>query len=213
MINIETIKQAYKHPKDIMEFVNFDWAHATDLDMLLFARVSNITETGLDIYECGAFLEALKISNFIKMRYLETGQAQGVSTRMALAWVLKYSGEVNSIELKPNKVFLDIMVKSGYMDKVNTIVGDSMKVPVEDKIINFMFIDSEHATSSALGEYMRFRPYFRKGSVVGFHDVSLPGVSRALSIIEKIDELEILSEHVTNACFGIKFYRMIRKDI
>ena len=78
-----------------------------------------------------------------------------------------------------------------------------------DKQIDILFIDSEHALSDALGEYMRFRVFLKSDGIVGFHDSDIaPGVRKALDFIQEVDDLELISEVAGRYSAGVKFYKV-----
>jgi hypothetical protein len=77
--------------------------------------------------------------------------------------------------------------KGGYILRA----AHSIKTPAPDHFehwgIDFILIDTEHGIEDAVGEYMRFRPYLAAGSIVAFHDSTLPAVARAIDMVREIE--------------------------
>ena len=131
----------------------------------------------------------------------------GTTTRYFVLRSLRHSGHHHACETKIREPFKLSMQQLGLWNQF-TALGDSMLTPFSGQI-QFLFIDSEHALSDALGEYMRFRRYLEAGGIVGFHDSnSCWGVREAIDIIKTIDELELVSECVDQLAAGIEFYRL-----
>ena len=198
--------------RDFLSYKDFDWSNATDVDLLCFGK--GFTQEGIAVTERGAFLDALKYMGTKKFTYLETGLCEGSSVKTALGWALKNNGaDISSMELKLLPKFEEMMTKIGLVDKVTILKGDSQKLPW-DKKIDFLFLDSEHALSNVLGEYMKFRLYLKEGTgIVGFHDASLRGVKLAIDIIQNIDCLELISECVDNSVYGIRFFKLKYRNL
>ena len=136
----------------------------------------------------------------------------GVTTRYFVIKKLRDGGEHYSCEIKIRDKFKEAMESLGLWDKVN-VLGDSMFCDW-DKKIDFLFIDSEHGLSDALGEYMRYRRFLSDQAIVGFHDTDICwGVNKAIEVIQQIDDLELISEASNKASAGIKFFKVIGLNI
>ena len=194
--------------EDVMKYKNTDWPTMPVYDWFHFAK-ANLTfkEPGISYDELLALYEALMTFKR-PITILETGQCLGTTTRFFTVYTIKYGGHHYSCEIKQRELFVNAMKDLGLYDKFTTL-GNSMKAPW-DKDIDFLFIDSEHCITDALGEYMRFRVYLKQGGIVGFHDTdTCYGVRRAIDIIlNEIDDLELVSKADNTASAGIEFYRL-----
>jgi hypothetical protein len=195
-------------------FKDFDWKNATIDDIVEFCLVP-VGEAGMAVPELIAMWKTLETFNGRPLVIVETGLGWGFSTRMFIAYIMKYGGEFYSIDIQARDNIKKPLEMLGLWDKVNMMLCDSRRVNwPEDKMIDFLNIDSEHALSFALGEYMRFRMFLTDyQSVVAFHDVDCCyGVSRALDIVNEIDVLEVIQDATKNACAGWRSFKMIRHD-
>jgi hypothetical protein len=69
-------------------------------------------------------------------------------------------------------------------------LAHSIKTAIpEDFIVDFLLIDTEHGIEHALGEYMRWREYCTGGSIIAFHDSTLPAVARAIDLALEVEEI------------------------
>jgi len=194
--------------EDVAKYKGTDWATMPVYDWFHFAK-ANLTfhEPGISYEELLALHTALMTFKR-PITILETGQCLGTTTRFFTVYTLKYGGTHTSCEIKPRSLFVDAMKDLGLYDKFTTI-GNSMLEPW-NKPIDFLFIDSEHCITDALGEYMRFRVFLNQGAIVGFHDTdTCYGVRRAIDIIlNEIDDLELVSQAANTASAGIEFFRV-----
>ena len=193
--------------KDILEFKGRDLTTLDDLELFQFCKANkSFKEPGLSAEEIVMLHEVMKsIKN--PLTIVETGICFGVTTRYFIVRNMKYGGELYSFEINIREQFESAMKELGLWNKIN-VLGHSMKTPW-DKNIDFLFIDSEHALSDALGEYMRFRVYLTANSIVGFHDSdTCYGVKRAIEIIHEIDDLELIGEVSDRFSAGIKFFKV-----
>lgn len=194
----------------IMDFKGFDWKNATDEDMVLFGKTVDFPEPGINRPECYALLKALHALPYRPAVFFETGICYGTTTRIFIAWTLKYGGSVYSCEIHPRPLFEERMREAGYWQYVNLIEKDTQLMHW-DKIIHFLFIDSEHHIQDALGEYMKYRKWLIDGGIVGFHDVNnCLGVNATIDIVNLVDKLELVSESLGSV--GIKFFKIMKKN-
>ena len=141
---------------------------------------------------------------------VETGMCYGVTTRFFMTRVMRNGGKLITIELKPKEQFIDDMIKMGLWEYNTFTPGDTMKINWDpNEKIDFLFIDSEHALSDALGEYMRYRVHLRDKAYVGFHDSDLCyGVKRAIEIVQEMDKLELVAESSGCLGAGLKVFKL-----
>lgn len=195
--------------EDILKYKGTDWKNMPVYDWFHFAKANkSFGEPGVSYEELLALHTAL-MTEKRPLTILETGQCFGTTTRFFLVYVLKYGGELYSMEFKVREPFQKAMKELGLADKFNTIAGNTMTVPW-DKPVDFLFIDSEHCITDALGEYMRYRVFLKQGGIVGFHDSEICyGVRRTIDLINsEIDELELISKSQDKMGAGIELYRM-----
>lgn len=192
------------------DFKGFDWKKATDDDIIAFGKTLDFPERGISTEECKAHLKALNTLKGSKPLILETGMFYGTSTRISIAWTLKYGGIVYSCDLKIMPLFEEKMEEAGYWKYVNPLIGPAQKA-VWNQGIDFLFIDADHSLQDALGEYMKFRIWLTDNAVIGFHDSdNCTGVKLTMDIAQVVDRMEFLSE--SNQASGIKFFKMIKKN-
>lgn len=205
----EIIKYASQiNNKDILEFKGRDFKELGDLEWLQFCKANkSFGEPGLSAEEVVMLHNSIKSFAGKAITIVETGICFGVTTRYFVVRNLKYGGELYSFEVHIRPGFQKAMEELELWDKIH-VLGHSMKAPW-DKDINFLFIDSEHAMSDALGEYMRFRVWLIGESMVGFHDSdNCYGVKRAIEIANEIDDLELVGEVTGRASAGIKLFKV-----
>jgi len=196
---------------DVMDFKGTDWKNMPVADWFHFAKANKtFREPGIAYTELAALYDALMSTGPRPLTILETGQCLGTTTRFFVVYTQKYGGYHTSCEIKRRDLYVNAMKELGLEDKYTTL-GNSMKAPW-DKEIDFLFIDSEHCITDALGEYMRFRVWLKQGGIVGFHDTeSCYGVRRAIDIIRnEIDNLEPVSMDNAKSGAGIEFYRLVQ---
>jgi len=201
-----------EYNKDVMEFKGVDFKNMP-IDQWLYFAKANLTygEPGIDYYELAALHQACETLGKRPLTILETGMCYGTTTRYFLVRTIKYGGELHTFEVAIRGKFKETMQELGLWDKIN-LHGHSIK-DAWNKDIDVLFIDSEHALSDALGEYMRFREWLKENSIIGFHDTSCcAGVKKALEMIQEVDELELISEVDNKASAGIKLFRRKAKN-
>jgi len=199
--------------RHILEFKDADFANMSLEDRLEFSVAKGIPMPGLTPNELLALQKGLDILPE-KPVIVETGLGFGTTTRFFLTHILKHGGELHTIEYRIKSEIKDPLMELGLWDKINIHEGDvrTMNWP-KDKLINCLFIDSEHSISNALGEYMRFRWFFKANTVIGFHDVdSCPGVRRAIEMIQEMDILELIGEN-SGGGFGVKIFKLVARDM
>jgi len=194
--------------EDIIKYKGTDWKNMPVADWFHFAK-ANLTfrEPGVSYDELFALYTAL-MTQKRPMTILETGQCLGTTTRFFVLYTQKYGGHHTSCEIKRRELYVNAMKELGLEDKYTTI-GNSMRAPW-DKHIDFLFIDSEHCITDALGEYMRFRVFLDNNSIVGFHDSeNCIGVTRTIEIItNEVDDLELVSKSENVGGAGVVFFKV-----
>lgn len=199
--------------RHILEFKGADFVNMSLEDRLEFAVAKGIPMPGVTPNELLALqkgLDTLSPNPII----VETGLGAATSTRFLLTHILKHGGELHSVERKIKPDTKNPLVELGLWDKIYIHEVDSrvMNWP-KDKWINCLFIDSEHAISNVLTEYMRFRWFLRGKPIVCFHDTeACPGVRRAIEIIQEMDILELIADNKRGG-FGIQIYKVIARDM
>lgn len=198
--------------RDAMEFKGISWKDMNISDWLQFTKANRVYgEPGIAYDELRALHEACETLGKRPIRAVETGMCFGTTTRYFLIRTIKYGGELWSYEVKPREIFVNQMKELG-LDECWMIKGHSMKDSYDGKRIDVLFIDSEHALQDALGEYMRFRPFFYEYTIIGFHDSdSAPGVKKAIEMVNEVDELELVSESTGRLGMGLKMFK--RKQV
>ena len=198
----------------VLDFKDFDWKNATNEDIIRFAKTTDFPEGGIQMSECWALIKALESTGGRPLTIFETGMCYGCTTRIFIAWTLKYGGSVYSAELNLRPLFQQKMEEAGYWQYVHPM-GNSRHVNWDkDTPIDFLFIDSEHALEDALGEYMKFRIYVPDNGTVGFHDYSnCPGVKMAVDIASFVDQLQEVSSCVNAGTYGLVLYKMVRHNV
>ena len=194
---------------DITEYKNTNWKEMNIRDWLQFAKANkSFGEPGISYDELKALHEGCELAGRKGLRIVETGMCYGTTTRYFTIRVLKYGGELHSFEVNVREGFKKSMEELGLWSVVH-YHNHSIKSPW-DKSINLLFIDSEHALSDALGEYVRFRPWMEPGCIIGFHDSdSCPGVVKAIEMVQEMDELELVSESSGLMGRGLKMFRRV----
>jgi len=196
--------------KSIYEYKGRDLKSLNIEEWLQFAKANKeFGEPGIAYDELRAIHEGIELLGNRPLTILETGMCFGTTTRYFLVRKLKYGGEVNSVESRIRPLFKKAMTDLGLWQELNVLEGNSMKVPW-NKGIDVLFIDSEHALSDALGEYMRYRVFLNNNAIVGFHDAdACYGVSRAIEIITgELDSLKLVSRSTGQAGFGLKVFQL-----
>lgn len=197
----------------LIDFKDFDWKNATNEDIVRFGKTTDFGEPGISLSECWTLVKALESTGGRPLTIFETGMCYGTTTRIFIAWTLKYGGSVHSAEIHVRPLFKQKMEEAGYWQYVNPM-GDSRHLNWDrNKPIDFLFIDSEHALEDALGEYMYLKKYVPVNGVVGFHDYNCcPGVKFAVNIISFIDLLHPVA-YDTGTGAGIIFYQLLRHNV
>ncbi len=200
--------------RPLLDFKGFDWKTATLEDRIEFA-LADVGEAGMSHFELRAMDEALQSLAPNPITIVETGLGWGFSTRLFLAYILKYGGELHTIDIMAREGIVGPLKTLGLWDKVNMVLHDSRNLAWDPaKKIDFLNIDSEHAVSFVLSEYFRFRDVLRnERSVIGFHDTdSCWGVIRGLEILDEIDVLEPFTEATNLAGAGWKSFHLVGRD-
>lgn len=186
-----------------------DFRNMSIKDCFQFAKANEGWETGISYDELRALHEGMETMGHRPLTIFETGMCFGTTTRYFILKLLKEGGELYTCEFKVREPFKNAMEELGLWKYIN-VLGDSMKVPW-DKKIDVLFIDSEHALSDALGEYMKYRVFLNEFSLVGFHDCDFCyGVKRTIEIIQEIDDLELISSSVDKLGAGLKTFKVKR---
>lgn len=198
---------------DIAEFKGVDFKQVDIETILRFCKANkSFGEPGITFYELDALDQAMKDFKGKPIIILETGMCYGTTTRYFVVKTLRDGGNFYSCEIQLRDKFVAAM-KDLDLWKYIIPLGDSMKVCWCAQI-DFLFIDSEHALSNALGEYMRYRIFLKDRGIVGFHDSDCcKGVKEAIEIAQKIDKLELVSETSGKASAGVKFFRLIGRGV
>lgn len=210
MVSEEFVAEAAKYHDavDILAYKGKDFKNLSEEEILQFCK-ANLTfgEPGLSSEELLMLHRCVSTMNGRPITIVETGMCFGVSTRYFLIRNLKYGGKHTTYEIFIRPGFKEAMEELGLWQYLD-IRGHSMKDPWEGQI-DLLFIDSEHALSDALGEYMRFRVWLTGESIVAFHDSdTCYGVRRAIDMIQEIDDLELIGEIKARYSAGIKFFRV-----
>lgn len=199
--------------RKLTDFKGKDLGKLTLEERVEFSKTSDIPEPGMSVPELLALQKGLEAVNGT-ICSLETGFCYGTSTRFILSWVAKVGGEHNTIECLIRPLAKKLFEETGIWDhkQWKLHVADTRLI-LWNKKINFLLIDSEHALSDALGEYMKFRNYMDAGSIVAFHDTECCyGVRRALDMIKEVDKLEPIADANGLAGAGIEVYRIALKS-
>lgn len=200
--------------RPILEWKGFDWKTATLEDRIEFC-LSDVGEAGMDHFDLRALAAGLDSFAPKPIVIVETGLGWGFSTRLFLTYILKYGGELNTIDIMARKGIVDPLEALGLWKHVNYINYDSRQINWPfNKYIDYLNLDSEHALSFALGEYMRFRAVLLDHqSIVGFHDTDVCyGVKRALDMIEEVDVLRPFAKAENMGGAGYKSFHIIQHD-
>ncbi len=193
---------------DVGDFKDVDWKTAPVWKIFQFCKANKRwLDPGISWWELAALHEAVeKVKGPAVI--LETGQCWGTTGRYFAVRTIREGGEFHSIELVTRPKFDEAMVEVGLAPFINTIRGHSQKIPW-DKLIDILFIDSEHCMSDALGEYMKYRLFLKQGSIVGYHDVcNCWGVARAIEIMQEMDDLELISSTDIGYGAGISMFQV-----
>ena len=194
--------------KSVLDYKNVDWKKATLEDWWQFTKANNeFREPGISYDELRALHEACELLGHRPIRIVETGMCFGTTTRYFIVRLIKYGGELWSYEVKVRDLFKQKMEELDLWNYVN-VHGDSMKDAYDNKRIDLMFIDSEHALENALCEYVRFRPFYYENTIIGFHDCdTCPGVAKAINVIQEMDELIEVSSSRNHLGAGVIFFK------
>ena len=193
---------------EISDFKGKDLTKLSELELFQFCKANRkYREPGIHPDELRCMHEAVSPFNGKSCTIVETGMCFGVSTRYFAIRNLKYGGKHINYELFLRESFKEDMVDIGLWDSI-TKKGHSIKDSYEGGDIDILLIDSEHAMSDALGEYMRFRPWLKGEAIIGFHDTDCcPGVRRAIEVILTMDDLILISESTNIMGAGMQWYR------
>jgi predicted O-methyltransferase YrrM len=165
-------------------------------------------ERGMAPNELEIIYKGLELLGQMPLTIVETGMGHGFSTRMFLLHILKYGGELHSIEIFPREEFLGYLTELGLRDYVILHQEDARKFNNWTEPIDFLSIDSEHAISNVLGEFFRFRLFLKHHrALIGFHDTVLPPVEKGIAIINDVDNLEPVMVNLAAGGFGYSLYR------
>lgn len=196
----------------ILDYKGADFKTFDMLQSIEFATADGgKMEQGMNHVELEIMYKGLQLLGQRPLVILETGMGWGYSTRMFMLHIIKYGGELHSLEIFPRLELLDYLEQLDIRKYVHVHQADARKFNHWELPIDYLNIDSEHALSNVLGEYFRFRLYLNAAiSLVGFHDVSLPQVKRGIEILNEVDNFEpvILGEHTGG--FGYNLYRLQR---
>jgi len=198
----------------IFEFKDRDIKTLSLEERVAFSKSNDFPEPGVSVLELLALNKALEASGNKPIRILETGMCFGTTTRFFLTHIAKYGGELHTVECQIRPLFKKVMEDMKLWDKIIVHNEDTREMYWDPKLrIDFLFIDSEHALSDALGEYMRFRHFINAEAIIGFHDSECcVGVKRAIEMINEVDKLELVSINDCKADAGIAFFRLIEKN-
>lgn len=202
------------HCRPLMEFKGFDWKTATDEDRMEFA-MADVNEAGMGHNELRAILLGLNQFGGLPLVTVETGLGYGFSTRIFLTHCAKYGGEHHIYESFPNpRPIVGMLEELGLWKYATLHAGDSRKAHwPDDKLINFLNIDSEHSLGYVVNEYCRFRMNLTQNTVIGFHDVdSCDGVRRGIQMLKEMDRLLLLCDETLHAGAGYQLYRFCGLD-
>jgi hypothetical protein len=188
-----------------------------DLDTRVeFAKAQGFPEPGVTVEELLAIQKGLDLLGKRPITILETGMCYGTTTRFFLTWLLQNGGNLHTVEFRIRTQFAVEMDYLGLWKDPHFHVHeeDSRKMYWDSKDgIDFLFIDSEHALSDALGEYMRFRVFLNHNALIGFHDSQCCyGVKRAIEFINEVDVLEEVAANKSPSDAGIIVYKLISRD-
>ena len=103
----------------VLDFKDFDWKNATNEDIIRFAKTTDFPEGGIQLTECWALIKALESTGGRPLTIFETGMCYGCTTRIFIAWTLKYGGAVYSAELNLRPLFQQKMEEAGYWQYLN----------------------------------------------------------------------------------------------
>lgn len=166
-------------------------------------------DRGMGPLELEMIYRGLQLLGAMPLTIVETGMGWGYSTRMFILHIIKYGGEVHTIDLTPRQLFLENLEKLGIRDYLHVHATDARQFNNWDKPIDFLNLDSEHAISNVLGEYFRFRMFLKHHrALIGFHDVSLPAVAKGVAMINEVDNLEPILVNIPTGGFGYSIYRL-----
>jgi len=197
--------------KTLLDFKGMDFTSLSLEDRIAFSVAQGVSETGMQPDELIAMNDALSMLE-PNPTILELGQCTGTSTRFLLTYVLSHSGTLHSIEQNLRRDFFDAMVDLGLWDKFTTYVNNTQTIHWQGGI-DFLLIDTEHTIADALGEYCRFRGFLNKHAIIGFHDAwEIPGVRRAIEIVQEIDEIKEIARSPRGVGFGIRLFKLMEKN-
>jgi len=196
----------------ILDYKGADFKSFDMIQCIEFASAEGGSiERGMNPVELEIMYRGLQLLGNCPLTILETGMGWGYSTRMFLLHILRYGGELHSIEIFPRKEFLNYLEELKIREYVQVHEADARKFNNWDKSIDYLNIDSEHAISNILSEYFRFRLHLIPAkSLIGFHDVSLNHVARGLEILNEVDNLEPVIVNKKTGGFGYNLYRLQR---
>lgn len=194
----------------ILDYKGADFKSFDMIQSIEFASAeAEFVERGMAPSELEIIYKGLELLGPVPLTIVETGMGWGYSTRLFMLHILKYGGELHSYEIFPKEPLLKYFEELGLRDCVILHQEDSRKVNNWDKPINFLNIDSEHSMGYVLSEYFRFRAHLRcHNALVGFHDVVLPQVERAIDVINETDNLEPVITNINTGGFGYELYRI-----
>lgn len=211
MIDLKQVDDNAFHTSD---FKGRDLKELTDLEWFQFAKANKVfAEPGISAEELDAIHTALeKVIGPNPATIVETGMCYGTTTRYFLVRNLKYGGTLTNYELFTRPKFKEAMEELGLWDNIIR-KGHSMLDTYDEKPIDILWIDSEHALQDALGEYMRFRLFLRQGAIVGFHDSDCcAGVEKAIEMVQEVDELELVTELTGKYSAGCKLFKFVNRN-
>lgn len=193
---------------DARDFKGTDWKNMSIAKWFQFCKANKEwLEPGISWWELAALHMACEMGKK-PATILETGQCYGTTARYFLIRNQKYGGTLTSVELVVRPKFDAMLEDLGLASFVTTIRAHSQKI-LWDKMLDILFIDSEHCFSDALGEYMKYRLFLTQGSIVGYHDTeNCNGVAKAIQVMQEIDDLELLNSVPMTYGAGIKLFKV-----
>jgi len=118
---------------------------------------------------------------------VEIGAAWGTSSMILGLAAKETGGHLWSIEVKPRNEWYENIRNMGLDKTVTLTVGCSPAVHLDlPGPIDFLFIDGDHQTRSALRDYYYWSHFVRVGGFIAFHDIYGPPsikVNRAIEMI------------------------------
>lgn len=161
-----------------------------DLVTLFTVGKFNRSLVRLDLDEAALLFKA--VHAIAPSRGVEIGRGWGGST-MLLAVAVGHGGRVTSVELYPNhdEDLQSVLTQTGLNDRVNMLVGDSRKVSVSEKSIDWTFIDGGHNYELARDDHNRWGQLVRSGGYIIHHDATMtrPNASGCPELLQLRDEV------------------------